>query len=257
MRYRKMFVLFLLCPAILMLFTACGTGHKNGITMYKPEGVYDKEEIPFAEGFRPAMSYDCGIRFHDNTAYLCGTSSEHITIFCTDLISGETSLVDTDITGIPFGFCVTDTGYGIVAMNTADYVTNTTMYSVSTDGTVLDTAALSNTWYAEESDPFVWYSDGTVYLTSENSGTLVRVNLKEMTASSESLPNSVVSVSYDTAGKAYLLLSGLGTRNLYTIENNVLTEIRQDINFRSVFSDHVFALNDEIYYYDSDGIKKH
>ena len=257
MRYRRFFALFLLCPAILMLFTACGTGQKNGITMYKPEGVYEKEEIPFAEGFRPAMSYDCGIQIHNDTAYLCGTSSEHITIFCTDLISGETSLVDTDITGIPFGFCVTDTGYGIVAMNSADYVTNTTLYTVSTDGTVLDTVVLSNTWYAEESDPFIWYSDGTVYLTSENSETLVRVNLKEMTVSSESLPNGVVSVSYDTGGKAYLLLSGLGTRNLYTIENNVLTEIRQDINFRSVFSDHVFALNDEIYYYDSDGIKKH
>ncbi len=257
MRYRRMFAMFLLCQAILMLFTACGTGQKNGITMYKPEGVYEKEEIVFAEGFRPTMSYDCGIRLHDNTAYLCGTSSEHITIFCTDLISGETSLVDTDITGIPFGFCVTDTGYGIVAMNSADYITNTTLYTVSADGTVLDTAALSNTWYAEESDPFVWYSDGTIYLTSENSGTLVRVNLTEMTASSESLPNSVVSVSYDTAGKAYLLLSGLGTRNLYTIENNALTEIRQDINFRAVFSDHIFILNDEIYYYDSDGIKKH
>ena len=257
MRYRRFYALFLLCPAIFMLFTACGTGQKNGITMYQPEGVYQKEEIPFAEDFRPAMSYDCGIQIHNDTVYLCGKSSENISIFCTNLNTGETSLVDTGITGIPFGFCVTDTGYGIVVMNTADYITNTTMYSITADGTVLDTAVLSNTWYAEESDPFVWYSDGTVYLTSENSGTLVRVNLTEMTASSESLPNSVVSVSYDTAGKAYLLLSGLGTRNLYTIENNVLTEIHQDINFRSVFSDHVFALNDEIYYYDSDGIKKH
>lgn len=257
MRYRRIFAIFLLCPAILMLFTACGTGQKNGITMYKPEGVYEKEEIPFTENFHPAMSYDCGIQIHGDTVYLCGKSSEHISIFYTNLNTGDTSLVDTGITGIPFGFCVTDTGYSIVVMDTADYVTITTMYSVSADGTVLDTAALSNTWYAEESDPFMWYSDGTVYMTSENSGTLVRGNLAEMTVVSEPLPNSVVSVSYDTGGKAYLLLAGLGTRNLYTIENDILTEIHQDINFRSVFSDHVFVLNDEIYYYDSDGIKKH
>lgn len=257
MRYRRFFVLFLLCPAILMLFTACGTGQKNGITMYRPEGVYEKEEIPFAEGFHPAMSYDCGIQIHNDTVYLCGKSSEHISIFCTNLNTIETSLVDTGITGIPFGFCVTDTGYSIVVMNTADYVTNTTMYSITADGTVLDTAVLSNTWYAEESDPFVWYSDGTVYLTSENSGTLVRVNLTDMTVVPESLPDSVVSVTYDPDGKAHLLLSGLGTRNLYTIENGVFTEVYPDINFRAVFSDHVFVLNNEIYYYDSDGIKKH
>ena len=257
MRYRKIFTIFFLCPAVLMLFTACGTGQKNGITMYRPEGVYEKEEIPFAEDFHPAMSYDCGIQIHNDTVYLCGKSSEHISIFCTNLNTGETSLVDTGITGIPFGFCVTDTGYGIVVMNTADYVTNTTMYSITADGTVLDTAVLSNTWYAEESDPFVWYSDGTVYLTSENSGTLVRVNLTDMTVVPESLPDSVVSVTYDPDGKAHLLLSGLGTRNLYTIENGGFTEVYPDINFRAVFSDHVFVLNNEIYCYDSDGIKKH